>query len=287
MVDATVLKALFKAIVLPPTGPLIVAIAGLSLLGRRWRAGRILAWTGIVMLFALSTPVVAFLLLSVLNRSPPLDLQRARAAQAIVILGGGIHRHATEYGGDTLGHLTLERVRYGAHVARATKLPVLVTGGSVLGGEPEATLMRAALEREFGVPVRWAETESRNTHENAVRSARILAAAHVVRVVLVAHSFDMPRAKAEFASQGIEAIPAPIGIPDNALDTPLDVLPSLGALQGSYFALYEILANVARWISSLIGDGGSGEQGASFAPLPNVCAPITKLALVGHNSRYR
>jgi uncharacterized SAM-binding protein YcdF (DUF218 family) len=137
--------------------------------------------------------------------------------------------------------------------------------------------MRAALEREFGIPVRWAESESRNTHENALRSARILVAAHIGKVILVSHSFDMPRAKAEFAAQGIEAIPAPTGIPSNAIDTPLDLLPSLGALQGSYFALYEILGNVARWGSIMFGGGDLPEQHASFPmyALPGVAGQIT------------
>lgn len=247
------LKALFKALVLPPTGPLLLAAAGLWSINRRPRSGRIVAWTGILLCLALSTPMVAFALLTLVDTSPPLDLQRARSAQAIVILGGGVRRHAAEYaGGDTLGHLTLERVRYGAHVARLTGLPVLVTGGSVFGGEPEATLMRSALEREFGVPVRWLERQSRNTHENAARSAEILGAAKISRIVLVAHSFDMPRARAEFAAQGIEAIPAPTGIPSGQIDTALDVLPSMAALQGSYFALYEIFANIARWIAVTI-----------------------------------
>jgi uncharacterized SAM-binding protein YcdF (DUF218 family) len=127
--------------------------------------------------------------------------------------------------------------------------------------------MRTALEREFGVPVRWAETQSRNTHENAVRSAEILIAEHISRIVLVVHSFDMPRAKAEFAAQGIEAIPAPTGIPRWKVDSPLDVLPSLGALQSSYFALYEIFANIARWITPAIWSSGAREQHASFGLL--------------------
>jgi uncharacterized SAM-binding protein YcdF (DUF218 family) len=247
--DVVWLKALLKAIVLPPTGPLLLAAAGLLIIGRAPRGGRIVAWTGILLLIALSTPMVAFALLTLVDKSPPLDLQRARNAQAIVILGGGIRRHAAEYaGGDTLGHLTLERVRYGAQVARLTGLPVLVTGGSVFGGEPEAILMRSALEREFGVPVRWLELQSRNTHENAVRSAEVLGAAKISRIVLVAHSFDMPRARAEFTAQGIETIPAPTGIPSGRIDTALDVLPGMAALQGSYFALYEIFANIVRWI---------------------------------------
>ena len=249
MPDIFWLKAVFKALVLPPTGPLLLAATGLWMIGRIPRAGRIVAWTGILLLLALSTPMVAYLLLKLVDNSPPLDVQRAQSAQAIVILGGGLRRHAAEYGGDTLGRLTLERVRYGARVARAVSLPVLVTGGSVLGGEPEAKLMREALEREFDVRVRWAETQSRNTHENAARSAEILGAEHISRIILVAHSFDMPRAKAEFAAQGIEAIAAPTGIPTWEFDTPLDVLPSLAALQGSYFALYEIFGNVALWIT--------------------------------------
>jgi uncharacterized SAM-binding protein YcdF (DUF218 family) len=249
MADFVWLKAVLKAVVLPPAGPLLLSALGLWMIARRPRGGRIAAWTGILLLLALSTPPVALALQSLVDTSPPLDLERARGAQAIVILGGGVRRHAAEYaGGDTLGQLTLERVRYGARVARLTGLPVLVAGGSVSGGEPEAALMRAALEHEFGVPVRWLEKQSRNTHENAVRSAEILSAAKIGRVVLVAHSFDMPRARAEFAAQGIEAIPAPTGIPNRQIDTAFDVLPSVAALQGSYFALYEICANVVRWI---------------------------------------
>jgi uncharacterized SAM-binding protein YcdF (DUF218 family) len=247
--DLIWLKALLKAIVLPPIAPLLVSISGLWIMERNPRAGRIVAWTGVLLLLALSTPIVAYFLVSFVDKSPPLDVQRARSAQAIVILGGGIRRHALEYGGDTLGRLTLERTRYGARVARLTGLPVLVTGGSVFGEEPEAKLMKAALEQEFGVPVRWTETRSRNTHENAARSAEILGVEHINRIVLVAHSFDMPRANAEFAAQGIETIPAPTGIPSGEFDTPLDLLPNLAALQSSYFALYEIYANVVRWIT--------------------------------------
>ncbi|HTS23452.1 MAG TPA: YdcF family protein [Casimicrobiaceae bacterium] len=285
MVDAALLKGLVKALVLPPTGPLLVVAAGLAIVARRWRAGRILAWSGVALLWALSTPAVAFLLLSLVDRWPPLDLENARNAQAIVILGGGVRRHAAEYGGDTLGQLTLERVRYGARVARATKLPVLVTGGAVFGGEPEASLMRAALEGEFGVPVRWAETQSRNTHENALRSAQILAKAGIDRVVLVAHSFDMPRAKAEFAAQGIDAIPAPTGIPSMVIDTPLDVLPSLGALQGSYLALYEILANAWRRVS--LAFDGATQQHASFALPASERSTVQKRAVAGSDSSNR
>ena len=118
---------------LPPTGPLLLALAGLALLGRRPRLGRALAWLGLGALLVLSLPLVSHALLRSLE-APALDLRRPGEAQAIVILGGGIRRNAAEFGGDTLARLTLERVRYGALVARTTRLPVLVSGGSVFGG---------------------------------------------------------------------------------------------------------------------------------------------------------
>jgi hypothetical protein len=84
-----------------------------------------------------------------------------------VILGGGLPRGALEYGGETFGTLALERVRYCAYVARRPGLPLLVNGGVIFAGTPEAEVMRGALESEFGVPVGRAETRSRDPHQNA------------------------------------------------------------------------------------------------------------------------
>ena len=244
--DLFLLKRVLTALVLPPTGPLLLAIAGAVALRRRPRLGRILLWTGLAVLLALSLGPVSGLLLWLANDSPAVRMDDARTAQALVILGGGVRR-APEYGGDTLGRLSLERVRYGAKLARETSLPVLVAGGTVFGNTAtEASLMRAALEREFNVPVRWVEEKSRNTHENARFSAAILKRDGVKRVVLVIHGFDIRRARAEFAAAGLEVVPAPTVLPNFVIASPLDFLPSVPALQGSYYALYELLANAVR-----------------------------------------
>jgi uncharacterized SAM-binding protein YcdF (DUF218 family) len=250
MIDPLWLKAVLKALVLPPTGLLLLSLAGLALFARFPRAGRTLAAIGVLILFAISMPVVADYLTEFVDTSAALDLAHVEDAKAIVILGGGVRRDAPEYGGDTLGALTLARVRYGARVARHTGLPVLVSGGSVLGGEPEATMMRASLEGEFNVPVRWTEARSRTTHENAVMSAEVLRAAGIQRVLLVTHGFDMRRATAEFAAQGIQTIPAPTGQRGGTHDTVLHYLPSMSGLLTSYFATYEILANLVFAVRS-------------------------------------
>ena len=246
MIDPLWLKALVKTLVLPPTGLLLVAVVGIGLCSRLPRLGRALAAFGVAVLLALSMPVVADLLGRTVDTSVPFDMDTARTAQAIVILGGGVRRDAPEYGGDTLAALTLERVRYGARVARLTGLPVLVSGGTVLEGEAEGKLMAAALDREFGVPVRWTEVNSRTTHDNAVLSARMLKAEGIDRIVLVTHGFDTRRATAEFEAQGLAVVTAATGVRGQSDRSLLDYLPSMGGLQRSYFATYEILANLVR-----------------------------------------
>jgi len=243
-------KLLLKALILPPAAPLLIALVGLALLDRSRRLGRLLTTVGVLLLVLVSLPAVADFLVRFVDDSPPFEAGQAKAAQAIVILGGGTKRAAPEYGGDTMSRLTLERVRYGARVARMTGLPVMVVGGRPAPSRvPEATIMRAALQDEFGVPVRWSEEQSRNTHENALMAAAILRAAGVSRVVLVAHGFDMPRARAEFAAAGVETIPAPTGLLARHDDqTLLDYVPSVDGLQWSYYALYELYGETARRI---------------------------------------
>ena len=238
-------KAVLKALALPPLGPLLLSLAGLAIIARHPRAGRRLALAGIVILVLLCIPAVGVVLNRWLELAPPFDARKAATAQALVVLGGGTRRDAPEYGGDTLGGLTLERVRYGARVARMTNLPVLVSGGSVHGGETEAALMREALQQEYGVAVRWTEARSRTTHENARYSAEMLKAAGITRVVLVVHAADMPRATGEFADAGIETIPAATGIATTTLHA-VDFLPSVSGLGASYHALYEIAALLVR-----------------------------------------
>ena len=56
---------------------------------------------------------------------------------------------------------------------------------------------------------------------NDMMATAILRREGVTRVVLVAHGFDMPRARAEFAAAGLETIPAPTGLPAPAHGTAL------------------------------------------------------------------
>jgi len=109
--------------------------------------------------------------------------------------------------------------------------------------------MADSLARDFGMPVRWVEAASRTTHENAVRSAAMLKRDGIDRIVLVTHVFDTRRAIAEFEAQGLSVVAAPTGGSSTGEGTVLDYMPSMGGLTRSYYATYELLANLVRVLS--------------------------------------
>jgi uncharacterized SAM-binding protein YcdF (DUF218 family) len=241
------LKKILAALILPPAGPILLALIGLwlsrSCKSRRWQhGGAALASLSLVSLLLLSLPVVGNALMAPLEGQTPITATQLQRVQAIVILGGGTYFTAPEYGGDTVGLATLERLRYGALLARESRLPLLVTGGAPTGGRPEAESMREALEKDFGVKVRWVEASSRDTAENASLSAAMLKAGGVTRVALVSHAWHLTRAMALFEKQGLEVTAAPMGFSTAAPSLLAGFLP--GNLGTSREALHEYLGQL-------------------------------------------
>jgi uncharacterized SAM-binding protein YcdF (DUF218 family) len=235
-------KSFIRNLLLPPTGQLLIAVAGLLLLRRAPRVGRALIVIGIAMLWLLSTPVVADALSALVEHYPALDLAKPVDAQAIVILGGGGWRDlAPEYGAADAEPYMLERLVYGAYVARRTGLPILVTGF-----EDEAHVMRDTIARHFGIQARWVDDQSYDTFENARNSVRILRADGVERVILVTRASHLWRAAHEFIDAGIQVVPAPVGSLAERDRIPFRYFPDPQALTRSHAAIYEALGEQAR-----------------------------------------
>jgi uncharacterized SAM-binding protein YcdF (DUF218 family) len=236
------LKTLLKSVILPPTGPLLLAILGVFLIKRRPRLARACLILGLGTLLLLSIPVVSDSLGGLAEHYPPLDLRSAAGAGAIVILGGGGQRaFAPEYGGPAAEPYLLERLSYGAYLARKTGLPILVTGFHV-----EADAMRATLLRNFDITARWADDQAHDTFENARNSARLLKVAGVDRIVLVTHASHMWRSVHEFTAAGVEVVPAPVGI---LTERDLGIsryVPNPGALLRACAAINELLGEPVR-----------------------------------------
>jgi len=245
-----VLKALARTLVLPPAGPLIVASIGLVLLWRQRRiAGGSLLLAGLISSWLLATPVVADALSALAEHYPPLDLSAATGAQAIVILGGGGERLiAPEYAGPVADSVLLERLTYGAYVARRTGLPVLVTGTPA-----EAKAMQVTLSRNFGLQVRWIDAQSHDTYENAHYSERLLHAAGVRRIILVTSSTHLWRATHEFQDVGLEVVPAPAGVLARREAGLFRWVPTPVALMRAHAALYELIGEPLRKLQHASG----------------------------------
>lgn len=237
------LKKFVAAVLLPPGLFLLCIALGLLLMRRRPQLGRALAWSGVLLLWLMSTPAFVRLIAAPLEAVPVLQARDLVRAEAIVILGAGAHRRMPEYG-DSAGpnRLALERLRYGARLARASGLPVLVSG--------EAEPMAQSLREDFGIAPRWLEGDSLDTQDNAARTLAILRQEGIKRIVLVTHALHMRRSLAEFALGDIEVIPAPTGFvtrqerhePEPAF---VDYLPGATAAFNGRYAAHEWIGLLA------------------------------------------
>jgi uncharacterized SAM-binding protein YcdF (DUF218 family) len=206
------MSGLLSGWLLPPLNAFLLLIAGL--LVRRWRPrlGLGLLLAGIALLWVCGAPMLAERSLRAVETKPPSGPLTGTGAGAIVILAGGTYVDAPEYGADTVGPLTLERLRYGARLHRQSSLPVLVAGGPTLGAHSsEAEQMRDALEQDLATPVKWLEPAGMSTLENAIASEKLLREEGVTKILLVTHAWHMRRARMAFEHAGLEVVPAPMG----------------------------------------------------------------------------
>ena len=301
--DPVLLKRLVGDLLLPPTGFLLLALAGFVFARIRWfqsvgrgvpsrrrvsdaglRANSWRTWpvwvgnglcaSGIMLALVFSTPAIGELLMARLEapyesldpapeRLPTARVAQwkadpSRAPQAIVVLSGGMVGDGESSGrANRLSANSVERTLHAARLAKETRLPVLISGGIVDDGvTPEAEAMRRLLERDLGVAVKWVETRSRDTAENAALSARMLRSNGIDRVLLVTQAFHMQRAELLFMRSGLQVSPAPHGFRgapfDRAVRKPL---PNLEGLASARLACHEYLGllwyRLVPWLSSI------------------------------------
>lgn len=213
--------------------------------------GRSVVLLGILVLYLLATPFVAERLYQLVQTDWTSDTAQGDAG-AIVVLPAGTIPRAPEYAGDTIGGLTLQRVRFAARLQRSTGLPILVTGGTARHATISAAeAMRRVLVDEFDVPVAWVEDTSLNTQQHAEHVAPILHQQDIRSILLVSHAAHMPRARDAFERAGLAVIPAPTIFATTYLPfSARQLLPRSQALFKSWYALHEFIGRIWYWISS-------------------------------------
>jgi len=269
--DLVSLRWLFSNLLLPPAAPLLMALAGYAILlaagagagagargGAHARVGRALLVAGLAGAWLTSMPLGAQLLARCVE-TDVVALTDARLREelagptppgAIVILAGGVTHDARERPHrDSVNATTLQRLAQGARLARASGLPVLLSGGRPPDRDfSEAMLMARVLEESMGLSARWLEDRSRDTAGNASETARLLGDAGVRRIVLVTQAYHMRRARAAFEAAGLEVLAAPHGFMGGVkVDGIGSFLPSAGAVRISWLALHEALGLGWYW----------------------------------------
>jgi uncharacterized SAM-binding protein YcdF (DUF218 family) len=198
--------------------------------------------------------VAVWLAQNVLPQQAPLSVAalKSRGVQAIVVLGGGVQPLAPEYGEPQAALPAAARLRYGAWLARQTRLPVAFAGGLGWGAADAQTLSegevarRAALQ-DYGLSLRWVDEQSRDTVENAQRLRTLLQKDGIQRIALVTHAWHMPRAVQAFERAGFTVTAAPMAFVLPRQNQVLEWLPSADGLASSRLVLKEWLGlRVAR-----------------------------------------
>ncbi|MFD2265581.1 YdcF family protein [Lacibacterium aquatile] len=224
-----------KILLLPPLG-LVLVLAALAMVGAGWRR-RLLAVAVTCLICALHLPLVADGLARIPGVLTPDFIEKT--PEAIIVPSAGFQDGEPVRSIDAL---TLERLAKAAELARATGLPVLVSGGQDgTEGPSLADLMAQRLIFQFEVPEPWIEGRSLNTAQNAEFSARMLKLRGIEAAYLVTQDWHMARARTAFAAQGLSTTPA--AILTGSISAPLAarLTPSISAAGRSAWAIHEIV----------------------------------------------
>jgi uncharacterized SAM-binding protein YcdF (DUF218 family) len=212
-----------------------LALMGMLISQKKKTLGQIICYSSLVLTLILSTPFVSSRLAVFLQDDSIATTDTT--AQAIVILGGG--------------GASLERVRFGAALAKKTGLPILVSSGDPFHeGVTEATIMQEMLRNDFGISAQWLEDQSKDTAENAKFSFALLTKENISRVYLVTHALHMPRARYLFEQAGLTVIPAPTGIVSPKKFSWNNLLPTAGAFEESSLIFREIIGGI--WAQRIV-----------------------------------
>jgi len=201
---------------------------------------------------AVATPIGANLWTGLLEDrvASPRGCEPFAPGALVIVLAGGIAGDAVDPDTTRLSVSSLRRTMAAARIGRHHPAADFVLSGGSTSGKPlrEADLMRT-LMIDLGVdPERVAlERDSRNTWENATRSAQLIDERgwRARPTYLLTSAMHLLRAAATFRKAGIEACPIATDRRSETLEWESAAIPNAQALLNSFTALHEVIGLVA------------------------------------------
>jgi uncharacterized SAM-binding protein YcdF (DUF218 family) len=253
------LSKIFWFVAQPLNLAIFVLLAGIAagVLGRRhlFGAGAVIAF----LILGLSTwTSFGAVIITPLEERFQRPAQVPEKVDGIVVLGGGLEGAINLARGGYEMNASGDRFVEAAILARRyPNARIVVTGGMgtlVLQGEGDGVTAPRLLEALGVEPHRLIlESDSRNTHENAVFTKRLVAPAAGETWLLVTSAFHMPRSKALFDKAGFATVPWPVDYRTSGregvslfADNPID------SLQTTTLAVREWIGLFAYWLSGRI-----------------------------------
>ncbi len=231
-----------------PAGFAVLSVlACLLFLAWGWkRTGLTVLVCGTLYMWLAATPVVAALLASSLERQyPVVPVQNLVPADVIVVLGGSINA-PTPLNPNPDMQESVDRVIHAARLFKAGLAPRIIASGGQLfpdpDRDPEAEYTSQLLgQLGVGEAAILQEGNSRNTYENGVLTAKLMADNGLETALLVTSAWHMPRAAAVFRRAGIRFTPVSIDTQSSSISSgfPFGYLPSADALMTSTLCLKE------------------------------------------------
>ena len=247
------LSKTFDVLAAPLTWAICFWLLGLLLRRRPARAWALLS-AGLAVLTVFSLEPVAGMLVRWTEGGAERTFSAGTTYDVVIVLGGIVDPAASSYSGELELVDSAERIIRATALLRADKARmVLLSGGLITRqpGEPSEAERLADYLREEGIAAERiaVESRSRNTRENAVESAKIVAERGWRRLLLVTSAWHAARAAGCFRAVGLT--PDVLVVDHHATDgSDQGLLPRAAALSLSTDMLRELFG---RFVYRMMG----------------------------------